>query len=103
MAVAGLLKARHVGIRELKDHLSELLKEGKPLVATEHGTPKYFLVPYEEMTELVEMVEELSDAHLVAQVQEARVEYRTGKWKPVSGIWKRLEGKLGNKGKRAGR
>ena len=103
MAVAGLLRARHVGIRELKDHLSELLEEGKPLVATDHGNPKYFLVPYEEMAELVEMMDELSDIRLVSQVKEAREEYRAGKWKPVSGLWKRLGVQTGGRAKSAGK
>jgi len=103
MAVAGLLRARHVGIRELKDHLSELMEAGKPLVATDHGNPKYFLVPYGEMAELIEMMDELSDAHVISQVKEAREEYRAGKWKPVSGLWKQLGKRTRGRAVRAGK
>ncbi len=90
MGVAGLLRAQHVGIRDLKNRLSEFLAGGKPLVATDRGRPKYFLIPYEEMAELAETLEELSDPRMVAQVQEARDAYRRGEGVPVSRLWKRL-------------
>ena len=91
MNISGLLRAKHVGIRDLKNRLSEYLDKGAPLVATDRGIPKYFLVPYEEMAELAEMMEELSDRELVAQVQEGRREYREGGWIPADSMWKRLD------------
>jgi prevent-host-death family protein len=91
MGVAELLRARHVGVRDLKNKLSEYLGSGKPIVATDRGNPKYFLVPYEEMVELVEMLEEANDPKLVAQVQESRAAYRRGEWIPVSRLWSRLD------------
>lgn len=83
MGLAALLKARHVGIRDLKDHLSEYLTDKKPLVATDHGQPSYYLIPYHEMVELAEILEELSDPDLVAKVRKGREEYRKGSWVPL--------------------
>src|SRR5688572_10819071 len=83
MSVATLLRARHVGIRELKDHLSEWLGKQAPLVATDRGQPTHFVVPYDEMIEIVEILEELSDSGLVERVQAARAGYQKGGWVPL--------------------
>lgn len=90
MTIAALLRAKHVGIKELKNRLSELLKTQQPLVATDRGQPAYFMIPYEEMIELVEMLEELSDPETLRQVAEGRKAYRKGGWVPVSNLWKKL-------------
>lgn len=90
MAVASLLKARHVGIKELKNRLSELLRTRQPLVATDRGEPTYFFVPYDEMVEVVEILEELSDPETVKRVQEGRTAYQKGGWIPVARLWKKL-------------
>ena len=93
MGVAQLLRARHVGIRELKNGLSGYISRGEPIVATDRGEPRSILVPYEEMVELVEMIEEASDSGLVAQVREARAAYRRGEWIPASRLFNRLDGR----------
>ena len=90
MNVASLLRAKHVGIKELKDHLSALLKKHQPLVATDHGDPTYFLVPYEDMIEIVEILEEISDPTVVRSMQEGRRAYKKGGWIPVSNLWRKL-------------
>ena len=90
MTVSTLLKARHVGIKELKNHLSELLRTGRPLVATDRGEPTSFIVPYDDMVEIVEILEELSDPEIVKSIQEGRKAYKNGGWIPVSRLWKKL-------------
>lgn len=90
MTVATLLRAKHVGIKELKDHLSELLRNHEPIVATDRGAPTYFLIPYDEMIEVVEILEELSDPEIVRNIQEGRKAYKKGGWVPVSNLWKKL-------------
>lgn len=90
MSVTALLKAKHVGIKDLKNHLSKLLKTHKPLVATDRGEPTYFFIPYHEMVEIVEMLEELSDPETLRRIQEGRKTYREGGWIPVSKLWKNL-------------
>lgn len=83
MTVASLLRAKHVGIKELKNRLSEFLSQDRPLVATDRGDPIYFLVPYDEMVEIVEILEELSDPEAVKRVQEGRKAYKKGGWIPL--------------------
>lgn len=85
MSVTALLRAKHVGIRDLKSRLSELIEEGRPLVATRHGAPRAFLVPYDDMTDLLDMVDELSDKGSLARVARARSAYAKGGWVPFSG------------------
>ena len=90
MSVAELLRARHVGVRDLKDRLSAHLRTGKPIVATDRGTPTHILIPYRDVIELVEMLEEAADPALVAQVREGRASHARGAGVPVGRAWKRL-------------
>ena len=90
MTVASLLKAKHIGIKELKDHLSELLRKHEPIVATDRGDPTYFLIPYDEMVEIVEILEELSDPEIVKNVQEGRRAYKKGGWIPLAHLWNKI-------------
>ena len=90
MGVASLLRAKHVGVKELKNRLSELLRKGEPLVATDRGKPTHFVVPYDEMVEIVELLEELSDPAIGKRIQEGRRAYQKGQWVPVSRLWKKL-------------
>lgn len=90
MTVASLLKAKHIGIKELKDHLSELLRKHEPMVATDRGVPAYFLIPYDEMVEIVEIIEELSDPETVKNIHAGRKAYKKGGWIPLSHLWKKV-------------
>ncbi len=67
-----ILKAPHVGIRELKAHLSQKMRSGKPLVVTEHGEPKQVMIPYETIIDIAETLEELDDQALVRSVRLSR-------------------------------
>lgn len=100
MAIAELMRAEHVGIRNLKNRLSAYLGTGKPLVATDRGTPKYYLIPYAELVELVEMLEEAGDPALVARVRDARQAYRRGGWIPASRLLDKLDAKRAGRRRR---
>ena len=69
---SALLKASHIGIRDLKMHLSEKLKTQKPLVVTDHGRPTQVIIPYGDIVELAEILEELRDPQLIKAVQLSR-------------------------------
>jgi len=88
-----LLKASHVGIRELKEHLStEFLKE--PLVITDRGDPVSISLPYSDMLELIDILDEFSDAETFAVVQEGRKAISGGaKGIPVSALFKKMRKK----------
>ncbi|MCX5794177.1 MAG: type II toxin-antitoxin system prevent-host-death family antitoxin [Elusimicrobia bacterium] len=91
MTLAQILKARHVGVKELKNNLSMLLRTHKPIVATDRGQPAYMLIPYDEMVDLLEMLEESRDQALVAMVQSGRKAYAAGRWRPAAKVLKKLE------------
>lgn len=60
-----LLKAKHVGARELKDHLAKYMRGHAPVVATDRGQPKKVLIDYQDMVTLIEMVADLSNPALM--------------------------------------
>lgn len=86
-----LLRAEPIGIRELKTHLSAVLKRARPRVVTERNRPSHFLIPYDDMVEIVEALEELSNARLTSQVAEGRASYRAGKSVPLARLAKDLK------------
>jgi PHD/YefM family antitoxin component YafN of YafNO toxin-antitoxin module len=73
-----LLKAKHIGVRELKEGLSAFLKKDAPLVVTEHGAPTRVIVPYDEMLELLDILEEIDDTRASSLVAEGRRALREG-------------------------
>lgn len=86
-----ILKAPHVGVRDLKEKLSKYLKDERPLIVTERGTPKKVIVPYDEMIEVLEILDELSDREALQTVQEGRKAIAAGaKGVPVSKLFKRI-------------
>ena len=84
------LKARHVGVRDFKSHLSKIYLN-RVLVITDRGNPISVNVPYEELLELVDMLDEMSDAETSKTVEEGRKAIRAGaKGVPVSEIFKKV-------------
>lgn len=73
-----MLKADYVGVRELKAHLFGLLKGKKPLIVTEHGTPQNVILPYEDMMEMVDILDELQDPETLRVIQEGRRAIKRG-------------------------
>jgi hypothetical protein len=55
-----------------------------------HGKPVSFLVPYEDMLELVETLDELKDKKLLTEIERARAEYRQGKAVPVERLFEKM-------------
>ena len=80
---ASILNAPHIGVRELKNHLSQKLRTLKPIVVTEHGRPKRVILPYEVMVEIAETLEEMEDKALAGLVKLSRRARQEGV-KPVS-------------------
>ena len=79
MTVAtALLNARYIGVRELREHLSNRLKGNKAIVVTDHGTPTKVILAYRDVVELIEVMDELLDQAAVQSVQEGRKAIRMG-------------------------
>lgn len=85
-----LLKASHVGIRELKGNLTTgLLK--RPLVITDRGVPVSVSLPYSDLLELMDILDEISDPQTVATVQEGKEAIRKGNAGiPVSYLFRKI-------------
>lgn len=70
-AVIDLIKAKHVGVRELRDHLCGFMKDKNPaIVVTERGKPVRVIVPYAKMVELLEFFDEVSDPDTMRNIHE---------------------------------
>jgi len=85
-----LLKAQHIGIRDLKEHLStRILNE--PLVITDRGTPVSVNLPYSEVLVLVDILDEISDTGTVETVLEGREAIKEGvEGVPVSNLFDKI-------------
>ncbi|MGZ8381937.1 MAG: hypothetical protein ACXW4C_09610 [Nitrospira sp.] len=55
-----------------------------------HGKPVSFLVPYEDMLDLVEALDELKDKKLLGEIKRARTEYAEGKAVPAERLFKKM-------------
>ena len=92
MTVAtALLNADHVGVRDLREHLSKRLHNHKPIIVTDHGHPKKVLISYDDMMEIVEILDELEDPGTLAAVSEGRRAIKAGaRGIPVSEIFQKI-------------
>jgi len=86
-----LLKAEHVGIRDIKEHLStRLLKD--VLVITDRGRPVSVNLPYSDVLELIDIIDEITDLETMATVSVARKAIQKGaKGIPVAELFNRIK------------
>ncbi len=86
-----LLKAEHIGVREFKEHVSaDSLK--KIAVITDHGKPISVNLPYEEVLELVDILDELRDAEALSAVASGRKSIKEGqKGISVSKLFRKIK------------
>ena len=73
-----LLKAPHIGIREFKERISSLLNQRKTLILTDHGEPSSVLVPYADMLELLDILEEINDPKTRLLIEAGRKSIKQG-------------------------
>ena len=91
MTVASaLLKARNIGIRRCRNNLSRLIKKHEFLIITDRNNPESVLVPYNDMLEIVDVLDELQDKKTIEAIAEGRKAVRAGtKGISVSKIFKK--------------
>ena len=91
MSVNNLLrKAKPVNVREAQAQLSKLIKSKSPSLVISHGKPVSFLVPYEDMLDLVETLDELKDQKLLGEIEQARKDYVQGKAVPAERLFNKM-------------
>lgn len=67
-----LLRAKNIGVRNVRDTLSKLVRTKQLCVITEHGHPASVLLPYDDMLELADIMDELQDEKTIQAVLEGR-------------------------------
>ena len=91
MSVNNLLrKAKPVNVREAQAQLSKLIKSKSPSMVLSHGKPVSFLVPYEDMLDLVETLDELKDRKLLGKIELARKDYMQEKAVPAERLFRKM-------------
>lgn len=89
-ATSLLRKAKPVNVREAQAKLSQLIRSKSPSMVLSHGKPVSFLVPYEEMLDLLEMLDELKDEKLIQEIARGRTEYAQGKAVPAERLFRKM-------------
>ena len=85
-----LRQSKPVNMREAQATLSRLIRSKKPSLVLSHGKPVSFLVPYEEMLELLERLDDLKDQKLLDEIARARLEYAEGKAVPAERLFRKM-------------
>lgn len=85
-----LRKAKPVNVREAQARLSKLIRSKTPSMVLSHGKPVSFLVPYEDMLNLIDTLDELKDKKLLGELERARTEYEQGKEVSAERLFKKL-------------
>jgi len=89
-----LLKAKHCGIREYKEHLSTTLLKGF-IVITDRGKPISVNLPYQEVLEMLDIFDEILDPETVSNVLKGRKSIKSGgKGIPVSNLFNKLKNEI---------
>jgi PHD/YefM family antitoxin component YafN of YafNO toxin-antitoxin module len=85
-----LLRAKSIGVRNFRDGASRFIRRHEFLIITERGAPASVLLPYNDVLEIVDILEELEDRKTVKTIAEGRRAIRKGaKGIPVSKALKR--------------
>ena len=91
MSSTNLLRnAKPVTVREAQAQLSKLIRSKSPSMVLSHGKPVSFLIPYDDMLDLVEALDELKDQQLLKEIERARTEYVRGGAVPAERLFKKM-------------
>jgi len=87
-----LLRARHIGVRELGKNVSSFMKSKNLIVVNVKGRKNKVIIPQDYLLELVESLEDLQDRALLELVKESRAAMASGeKEVPVEDVFKKLK------------
>lgn len=85
-----LLKADRIGVRDFKEHLTTKLLNNLLLI-TDRGNPVSVNLPYQDVLELVDILDELTDIETLKTIAEGREEIKTGsEGIPVSNLFNNI-------------
>lgn len=81
-----LSKGEYIGIRKLRESLSQVVQDDKTFFVTSRGKPVKALLPYKMLLEILEVLDELKDTRLIQKISEGRGEYAKDGWIPLSNL-----------------
>ena len=85
-----LLKADRIGVRDFKEHLTTKLLNNLLLI-TDRGNPVSVNLPYQDVLELVDILDELTDIETLKTIAEGREAIKTGsEGIPVSNLFNNI-------------
>lgn len=85
-----LLKSQRIGIRDLKEHISTRFLKGI-IIITDRGTPVSVNLPYSDVLELMDILDELADIDVIRGVARGRESINKGaKGISVSKLFRRI-------------
>jgi len=91
-AANAILRARNVGVRKFRNKASRFIKSHKILIITEHGKPTAILMPYSDMLNIIDTLDELRDKNAIETIAEGRKAILAGtKGISVSRVFKRVK------------
>jgi len=67
-----LLRARSIGVRNFRNKVSKLIHTHEMFVVTEHGSPTSVLLPYDDVLEIADVLDELRDKDALKAVAQGR-------------------------------
>jgi hypothetical protein len=73
-----ILKAKPIAVKNLRKDLFNIVKGKEPYLVTTDGERQMFLLPYEDVIEILETLEESRDVVLREEITRARNEYNQG-------------------------
>ncbi len=82
-AIGFVKEGKYIGLRELRENLSSVVKSQRPFFLTDHGKPVKAMISYQYLLELLEMLDELKDKALTQKIAMGRKEYQAGGWVPA--------------------
>jgi len=73
-----LLRAKNVGVRNFRNNASKFIKSQQFFIITERGNPTSVLLPYNDILEIVDILEELEDKRTLRTIAEGRRAIKKG-------------------------
>jgi len=77
MKTSELMKAKTMPVRRVREDIFNIVKQDEPLLITNNGKQEMFLIPYEDVIELMEILEDSKDEALRSHIRKSREEYNT--------------------------
>jgi prevent-host-death family protein len=89
-----------MGVKDLRVRLAETLRKDDPLIVTQHGHPSKVIISYEDMLEIVDILDEMQDSDTIKTILEGKQAVRQGaKGIAVSKLFKRMRARISKRKK----